>query len=628
MKENKKLNYRNWFLLLGILLFVNFVSANTIGGEVYSEGNAQTNWQNVFVYDINNPNNYVEVKVSPEDNRYSFSDSNKEGKLFLENSVLYAEILDFQNGLMAGPVLMNLSLENNKNYFCIDCDIFPKMKLKEVIQFNESIKQVYISEEGEVNFDLDIYDDCDLSFFSKKDFFENLCENCSNYTFSSIFNFGLNNFNFISDCNKGKRIKGGSKEFVSSSIDFWFKFDKILLFFNEESFSISFSGIKSKEIFSINDFIPNEFEVFNVSHGGQVYIEDGYYRIEWPNRYGSTFNFTYNIKPKEKLKSCEVGLTNDFILIQPFSENVNSFREFENLKENDFYFDCNFSKDVSIWVLEQVDFEKVMDEKIKNKEMKSVEIKGNLSEDVLSVEFKEYVPVEFDILEISNGGRVERSNSKYNVIIWEVNENNFNFNYGIIPRVSGDFYFMSEFGGNQLDERVVKVYGNIVSGGNKKSKVSEYKYEPVNFSIVSNTFPLIDKLDNLTVAIYSKNFTDKGALDLVPFDFNGKVYNRSLNYLGGYLLENNLGNNVDKFSFEFEFDKKYSDLEVYGLDSKGKFFKLHGQVINDGKVLKFFSEGNEFFSQVVMYGVKQDLSLWDRFIEWSWKLFGNKTGII
>jgi len=86
------------------------VSAQIIGGEIFFEGNINPNWQNVFVYNVDNVNDYVEVLVSPDRFRYSFLNSRVGGgEIFSTGSTLRAEILNFENGFAAGPVNMILN---------------------------------------------------------------------------------------------------------------------------------------------------------------------------------------------------------------------------------------------------------------------------------------------------------------------------------------------------------------------------------------------------------------------------------------------------------------------------------------------------------------------------------------
>ncbi|HKL23429.1 MAG TPA: hypothetical protein VJ895_01625, partial [Candidatus Nanoarchaeia archaeon] len=460
IEEKNKTRELKWFLVFGIMLFFNFVGAQTIGGEVYFSEYMVPNWQNVFVYDVNDVNDYFEVEVSPEDFKYSFGNSG----LFGKNAFISAEILDFENGLMAGPVEMNLSWDNSKQYSENDYDIFSPMEFRKVVQVKEPLKELIISEEGEFDVGLNVYDDCDLYLQD-----ELLCERGCDY--SEIFEkgFGLNELNFIIDCGVGKRFKGGSRDLFESRDDLWVNFEKEIYFFSEDFFHVIYSGEKHSNISILTDFIPSEFEVINVSGGGKVFEEDGYYAIEWKNVSSDFFEFSYYIKLKNKLKNCEVGLNSGEVLKDRFSEEFNLFNQSLNLKENNFYFDCVFSEDIGFYLIEKVNFEKEMDNKIKIGEKKKVELSGNLSENVSGVEFREYVPVEFDISSISNGGVVEISNSDYNVIVWSVEGKEFYFDYTISPNTLGDFYLMSEFGGNLLEENSLNVY-RVVSSGNKKRR--------------------------------------------------------------------------------------------------------------------------------------------------------------
>lgn len=628
MKKEAKIKNMKLFLLIGIVLFlISGVSAQIIGGEVFSEGRVAPFWQNVFVYDIHNVNDYFKVSVSPNKNRYSFENS----EIFGKNSILRAEILDFENGFMAGPVEMNLSLDNNAEY--PGDDIFPKMEFREVIQLEQPPGKLVISEKKIFDVVFNIYDGCDFSI-REKNSFRNLCENCSNYVNSFESNFGLNGFLFVVDCHTNSRFKGGSREInFSEESGKWVIFEKRISSINEGEFLINFDGTKSRGIFSITDFIPDEFEVFNISGGGVVYDEDGYYAIEWKNSYRSPFNFSYYIKPKKKVRSCEIGLSDGSVLRKSFEDkfNLKEGEEFD-LKENDFYFDCNFSKDISVYVVEEVNFESSLKNKIKKNKKTKISLKGNISENVSGLEFREYVPVEFEISEISNNGYVEISSSSYNVIVWEVNGNSFDFSYSILSSVKGVFSFMSEIGGNILGESFVNVYARVPSRGRKKKREADviYEYYPQNFSRVTNSLPLIDSYKNMTLAIYSKNFTEKGAAELFDLNFSSKIYNRSLKFFDGYLVETNLGNNFGKFAFEYDFNPKdleikgYRGVEFYGKNNRGNWISLTGNFIEVDGDMKYKFESEEFFREIIIFGVKEKLTFWDRFVEWSWRVFGFK----
>ncbi|MEJ2268109.1 MAG: hypothetical protein P8X70_03470, partial [Nanoarchaeota archaeon] len=184
MKKEKT----NWkmklILVFGILLFFNFVSAQVIGGEILIGSDVNPNWQNVFVYNVNDVNDYFESFVSPTDYRYSFENS----EVFEKDDLIRAEILDFENGFMAGPVDMNLSFDNDRYYSCEDCDIFSPMEFREVVQVSEPSKKLIISEGREFDISFNLYDDCDLYFDETK-----LCE--AGCDFHDLFKgkIGLNN---------------------------------------------------------------------------------------------------------------------------------------------------------------------------------------------------------------------------------------------------------------------------------------------------------------------------------------------------------------------------------------------------------------------------------------------------
>ena len=626
-------------LLFGILLLFNLVSGQVIGGEVFVASNSSVNpsWQNVFVYDVNNVNDYFEVMVSPEGHRYSFENSRVEGIVFDEGVFVRAEILDFENGFMAGPVEMNLSWDNDNYYSCTDCDIFPRMEFREVVQVKEPLKDLIISSEGEFNVGLNVYDDCDLKYFDEENELNLLCERGCDYLEKSsqlgVDDFGKDEINFVVDCGIGKRYKSGSREIYEARDDLSVSFEKSMDYISEGLLKINYFGSKDSNVDILTDFIPKEFEVLNVSNGGRVFEEDGYYAIEWKNISSDIFDFNYYIKAKEKLKNCEVGFGEN-ILKKRFDDYFNSFSEEIDLGNNDFYFDCVFSEDLDFYLVESVDFEKKINKKIKKEEEMKIELNGSISEDISNVEFREYVPVEFEISDISEGGKIEVSNSNYNVIIWNVEGKEFDFYYNVSSSNPGDYSFASELGGNILEENLVNVPGDIQLGRRRHRKGGSYKYEPENFSAVSEKFPLIDKKGNMTLALYSKNFTFEGSLDLFELNFSDKIYNRSLKFFDGYLIESNLGDNFGKFAFEYDFDegelknKGFKNLEFRGKDKNGNWLKLTGSFVEvDGKK-KYEFESNQVFREIAVFGVKEKLNLWDRLVEWFWNAFGFRTGVI
>lgn len=626
-------------ILLVAILMVGIVSAQIIGGEIIADGNVNPSWQNVFVYDVADVNDYVEVLVSPDGYRYSFVNSRVGvGVIFGSDAVIRAEVLDFENGFMSGPVDMDLSGVNDKYYSCDDCDIFSKMEFREVVQVREPSRELYVSGDGSFDVEVNVYDDCDFYYEE-----EMLCESGCDLVVSSeelvVSSFGRQELEFVTDCHTGKRFKGGSRGLFLGDDMKNVDFEKRMRMVDDSEFVVNFYGSKTEGDFPVTDFIPDEFEVFNVSDGGVAYDEDGYYAIEWRAVEQSaveqvSFNFSYYIKPKPKLSSCDFGAGG-------WRLEAGGLMDWQvvDLKVDDFYFECNFTNDISLYVVESVDFSREMGKKIKNKEGISVHLEGSVncgqsdswsvgvSECQVAVEFREFVPIEFDVGGVSDGGRVEVSSSNYNVIVWDVNGSSFDFSYNVMPRVVGDFSFMSEFGGTRMDEENISVYNFVPPIRRSRGGSGGYVFKPRNFSKVDSGHALIDKEGNMTVALFSNNFTSRGALELFGVKFSNRIYNRSLRFFDAYSVESNLGDNVGGFVFEYKVDwkvlrdKKYRSLEFYGVDKKGSRNRLTGMsVVDEGGLLTYRFDSNEFFRSISVYGVKEGLSGWDRILQWIWNV--------
>lgn len=276
-RENKKII----FGLLFMIFAFSTVSAQIIGGEVFTEGYLNPSWQMVFVYDVNDVGNYREVLVSPDQYRYSFVNTKLNDRVpFPENSIVRAEILDFLNGVMAGHVDMLLSSDNSQYYLCSDCDIFSRMEFREVVQINEPSRKLYISEDGSFDIEVNVYDDCDF-FILRENFSEMLCENGCDLEIGSweleIEGWGLKKLEFVTDCHTGKREKRGSRDMIfPDDSEKSVSFEKTLemsIEYNVQNmeYEINFYGTKSDGTFSITDFIPDEYEVFNVSRQWVVF---------------------------------------------------------------------------------------------------------------------------------------------------------------------------------------------------------------------------------------------------------------------------------------------------------------------------------------------------------------------
>jgi hypothetical protein len=616
-------------LFLVISLALPPVSSQIIGGEIFSEGDISPNWQNVFVYGIDNVNDYVEVLVSPDKYRYSFLNSRVGGgEIFSTGSILRAEILDFENGYAAGPVDMIL---NQGDY-----NIFSKMEFREVVQLKHPDKKLIISEDKNFTLEVNVFDDCNF-YLKKNDSYEQLCEFGCDYKESLQADYGNNELTFVTDCFTGERLKGASRDMIfPPSTGKYINYEKELYLEYPNELLIIFSGTKSNGSFSVTDFIPNEFEVFEVSDSGFVFLEDGYSSIEWKNINAESFNFSYKIKPKPKLRTCDFGIysptpENKILLRKSFESQIIDFNESSNLKFENFYFDCNFSNKASFQMIEKIDFEKDLKYKLKNKKSIQISLKGKLSSSVSNLEFKEYIPTEFEITSISNNGRVESSTSNYNVIIWDLSGSNFNFKYTVLPSLSGDFLFISELEGNILEETTTTVYnyippffhkGGSGSSGGASSQFPPFKYIPKNFSKVTENFPLIIKDENVIVAFYSKILKEKASFNLFKFIYEGN-FNRTFKYIKSYTIETNMNSSErGKIKFEYEVNKTflekndYKDIKFF-TRKNGEFSPITGRAVSSkNEIIKYEFESDEPLSEFFIFAEKSKLSFRDKLMNW------------
>ena len=112
-----------------------------------------------------------------------------------------------------------------------------------------------------------------------------------------------------------------------------------------------------------------------------------------------------------------------------------------------------------------------------------------------------------------------------------------------------------------------------------------HKYEPKNFSKVTPKYPIIKKIDGLTLALYSNYPNEKAAFDLFKFTYNG-YYDRTLDYIKSFSVETTL-NSSEKGNMKFEYkvnktfleDNNYKDIKLKTRKNK-KFFTITGGVIS------------------------------------------------
>ena len=623
-----------FLVTIGILLISFLASAQIIGGEVTADGPFSPAWQNVFVYDVDNPSNYKEVQVSPDQYRYSFSNA----EIFSQNAILRAEILDFENNIMTRPTEINLSLDNSKEYGCSDCDIFDRIELNNIFQLESPSQDVYISQTPNFYLEPNTFHEC-KTYILKNGIYEELTEESKNQTGV----FGKNEFYIIADCNVGKRFKSANIPIEFANSEQQISYKKTIE--NKGNYLlVNFFGAKTSGVSTITDFTSDEYEIYDISNGGIAYDEDGYYAIEWQNTTTESFSFTYKIKPKPKFLSCEMGLEGIGLIKKSMNEKlentkfINGEEELIDISDKKFYIDCNFSQKISFYIIEDINIKRNSESILKNQKSK-IKLQIKLSQKIENVYLKEYIPKMFEVYDISSSGQLDESNPDYNMITWKVSGKNIDVSYRIKSLKLGTQEFFTELGGELISQSSVKVptiiptqkenNGGSSSSSKKKNIIPPkiYKYIPENFSLSSPTNPLIAKQGNLLVALYPNLFKLKSSIDLYEFLYDG-FYDRRLDYLKSYNILTNL-NSTEKGKMLFEYEinksdlesKNYKDIKFYS-NNNGIFSPLTGRVVySDDNSVKYSFESNESISKLFIFGEKQKLELRDKIIIFIEKVF-------
>jgi hypothetical protein len=354
----------------------------------------------------------------------------------------------------------------------------------------------------------------------------------------------------------------------------------------------------------------------------------------------SSSNLTF-VKIKYLNESENFSFSNKFVTLEndSYSELLEASFGKNNFEASSFYEGKLFWENFNYFLLEDVNFSREIvckgckKNRIRRGEKVDVFLNYNFSSNVFGLKIYEVIPYEWEVLD--SEGEVFYNGGEYKIISFLIEGNSFSSNYSFLaPNNSNEEVLFRNYVEEILiDEEIYKLYKLIpvVSSSSKRSLgFRNFK----TFSKVDNNYPIISKNDSFQLAVYSENFTNEGALDLVKINFTDKFYNRSLEVFDAYEIYTNLGNNFGKLSFELGLDLKkleeegYEDFLVYGRNSKGNFIKLTGKVVGEGKNTKLSIDSSDFLKEVIVFGIKNELNLWDKIVQFYWNLFGFKTGII
>ncbi|HLD55822.1 MAG TPA: hypothetical protein VJB35_06185 [Candidatus Nanoarchaeia archaeon] len=250
-----------------------------------------------------------------------------------------------------------------------------------------------------------------------------------------------------------------------------------------------------------------------------------------------------------------------------------------------------FQEVIDVALIENFDFERSFDceeckKKIRGVQNVTMSLELNLSNNVHGVLLKEYVPIEWSIVD-AGSGIIKKFDSNYNLIEWNLSGKNFTFNYLVrSPNVGifqQEFLFGTNLEENVINEEEISVYKVIPvslpkfssdsSEGGGWGKPPAKKNESLKNQI-SPLHPLVINLNDSFVeriAIYPKT-------EMIVEDFNLDSYFEE-DLIAGliqiYSYDSSLSqDNFEKVGIEFKINKDFS--------SKNNFEKINLYTLDNG----------------------------------------------
>src|SRR3989344_3692851 len=123
---------------LAVLLALPLISSHFVCGHVEdSNDNFSASWFSVRVYYSSTPSSYASCDVSPDGNKYCCDATSIPGKTWKIGDLLNAEIVDYDLGYVARPVLITTTGEGY--------DVFPVMSIVKVINMHSPREKLIFS---------------------------------------------------------------------------------------------------------------------------------------------------------------------------------------------------------------------------------------------------------------------------------------------------------------------------------------------------------------------------------------------------------------------------------------------------------------------------------------------------
>ncbi len=280
---------------------------------------------------------------------------------------------------------------------------------------------------------------------------------------------------------------------------------------------------------------------------------------------------------------------------------MNSFKLFASFE------DKIFSEGFEIAILNDFNFQRKIEcEKCKNNRVKRNQVVGmdlilDLSHYVEGLKLKEYIPVDWEIIN-TNGGEVRIYSETHNMIVWNVSGKEIIKNYVIrapdAKIIAKEYNFKTELEEEVLNEEKIKVYGyfNFI-GTTKKSAESYFDETSKNYFKIFPSKPLVIRPEDQSIirlAVFPSQSIKNAEFDLMSIeDFNEEIDNNDLEIIDYYIFDTNINKYVDKIFIEFKVNKtlieNYENISLYVLDEDGNWVKADIEVYGEDESYVYYN---------------------------------------
>lgn len=236
-----------------------------------------------------------------------------------------------------------------------------------------------------------------------------------------------------------------------------------------------------------------------------------------------------------------------------------------------------FSENMNFAILKNIDFsrniycDKCKKNSVPGNKNISMNIFVNLSDEVIGMKLKEYVPVSFDILD-PFGGEVKPYSSTHNVIVWNVSGKDVVRNYVVkspgMRIFNRQYVFKSEIEGISLSTDNIIVRGILpIFSINERGifeSVKKKKYPKIgpNRALVLN---LVNK-NLIQIAVFPNKKIKNAEFELKSYEYKGELEN----VIEYYVFDTNIPpEDISKLYIKFRLDKKllknnnYKNISLY-----------------------------------------------------------------